>query len=58
MKIRLYCNRTVGLDGFNQISIWPGLCFVVNTMDPDATTMVLGANILVWDLGIMISWRK
>lgn len=58
MKIRVYGHKTIGLHGFNQISIWPGICFIHNTMDPTATTIVLGANILIWDIGIIVTWGK
>jgi hypothetical protein len=57
MKIRLYGHKTVGR-GFNQITIWPGLCFVVNTMNLTETVIVLGVNILIWDIGIIVTWRK
>jgi hypothetical protein len=57
MKIRFYGHKTVGW-GFNQITIWPGVCFVVSTMNPDSTMMILGANILIWDLGIIATWQK
>ncbi len=43
MKIRLYGHKTVGR-GFNQITIWPGICVVVSTMNPDSTMMILGAT--------------
>ena len=57
MKIRFYGHKTVGR-GFNQIAIWPGVCFVVSTMNPESTVIVLGINILVWDLGIIATWQK
>lgn len=57
MKIRFYAHRTIGRS-FNQITIWPGVCLVVSTMNPESTVMILGVNILVWDLGIITTWRK
>ena len=57
MKISFYGHKTVGR-GFNQIAIWPGLCVVVSTMNPESTVIVLGINILMWDLGIIATWQK
>jgi hypothetical protein len=57
MKIRFYGHKTACC-GFNQIAIWPGVCFVVSTMNPESTVIVLGINILVWDLGIIATWQK
>ena len=57
MKIRFYGHKTASR-GFNQIAIWPGVCFVVSTMNPESTVIVLGINILVWDLGIIATWQK
>ena len=57
MKIKIYSHKTIG-PGFNQIAIWPGLCFVVSTMNPDSIIMILGIYLLVWDLGIIATWQK
>ena len=57
MKIKFYLHSTTHA-GFTQAALWPSLFITHNKMHPTQRLLILSANVLFWDLGIMIEWEK